>query len=401
MDKNEKHSKKILVVAIIINLLLIIVFKYTDFLINNINSIFKIDIPFANIALPIGISFYTFQIISYIIEVYRKKVKVQKNIIKLGTYIALFPQLMAGPIVRYQTIEKELSNRKETFEDFVLGLRRFIFGLGKKVIIANNMALIADTIYNNSLANTGTALLWIAALAYTFQIYFDFSGYSDMAIGLGRMFGFKFLENFNYPYIAKSITDFWRRWHISLSSWFKDYLYIPLGGNRCSKKKWIRNVFIVWFLTGLWHGASWNFVLWGLYFSIFLILEKTLLTKIIEKTPKIIRWTGTFLIVIISWVIFRLENFNDMFIVLKNMFIFVPTDFKKTFLDNYDLVVSSIYFIPAILGMFPYTKKLALKYSEKNIVFVGMGYIITLVILIISIALLLSNTYNPFIYFRF
>ena len=259
-NKNKKLKKIILVLSIIFNIGLLFIFKYLGFFTMNISSIFNINIPIINIALPIGISFYTFQILSYVIDVYKNEVKVQKNIFLLGTYISLFPQLIAGPIVRYQTIEKELKERKHTLENFCNGFRRFIVGLGKKVIIANNVAFVADTIFNSAIENNYKGIILIVAtISYTLQIYFDFSGYSDMAIGLGKMFGFNFLENFNYPYIATSITDFWRRWHISLSSWFRDYIYIPLGGNRVSKLKWLRNILVVWFLTGLWHGAAWNF----------------------------------------------------------------------------------------------------------------------------------------------
>ena len=262
LDKSNKR-KLWLIISIFFNIGLLFFFKYTDFFLSNLNNLFNIEIPLLNLTLPIGISFYTFQILSYVIDVYRKEVQVQKNILKLATYITLFPQLIAGPIVRYITICDELNKRDESIKNFASGLRRFILGLGKKVIIANNVAILADAVFNNSPNGVGSLIIWLGAIAYTIQIYFDFSGYSDMAIGLGKMFGFNFLENFNYPYIAKSITDFWRRWHISLSSFFRDYLYIPLGGNRCSKIKWFRNIFIVWFLTGLWHGASWNYIVWG------------------------------------------------------------------------------------------------------------------------------------------
>ena len=274
----EKYkSKDIFIITLIIHISLLVFFKYTDFLILNINSIFKANVPLQNIALPIGISFYTFQIISYVIDVYRGKVKAQKSFLLLGTYVSLFPQLIAGPIVRYETIEEELKTRKHSFENFSYGVRRFIIGLSKKVLIANILGEICTI-------NEATILFyWIKAISYMLQLYFDFSAYSDMAIGLGRMFGFHFLENFNYPYISKTITDFWRRWHISLSSWFKDYIYIPLGGNRNGIIKQLRNIMIVWTLTGVWHGASWNFVVWGLLFGIVLIIEKLFLKKYLDK----------------------------------------------------------------------------------------------------------------------
>ena len=399
---DKYQSKKWLVSGIIINLLLIGIFKYLDFGILTFNSIFKVSLPMANIALPIGISFYTFQIMSYIIDVYRKKVEVQKNILNLGTYIALFPQLIAGPIVRYETIENELTDRNETIDKFVTGFRRFVVGLSKKVIIANGVALVADSIYNSpNLGEMGSLALWLGAIAYTLQIYFDFSGYSDMAIGLGKMFGFEFLENFNYPYIATSVTDFWRRWHISLSSWFKDYLYIPLGGNRCSKIKWIRNALIVWAATGLWHGASWNFVLWGLYFAFFLILEKLFLQKLLKKCPKWFSWTMTMFIVVVSWVIFRMENFNDLKVVLVNMFNFSGSNLKSILWQNYDIMINLPIVLLGISGSFPFIKKAATAISKKHWFFEGMGYVISLALFGISIAMLLTNTYNPFIYFRF
>ena len=261
--------------------MLLIYFKYTNFIIENINLWISNKVDFINVVLPIGISFYTFQMLTYTIDLYKGNVKVQKNIFRLGLYITLFPQLIAGPIVRYQTIEEQLENREHSFEKFATGVRRFIFGLGKKVLIAN---LLGELVQVFLLSNDKSVLFyWIYAISVTLQIYFDFSGYSDMAIGLGKMFGFDFLENFNYPYIAKSITEFWRRWHISLSSFFRDYIYIPLGGNRTSKAKWIRNILIVWTLTGVWHGAAWNFIIWGLYFGLILILEKVLIRKIFRK----------------------------------------------------------------------------------------------------------------------
>ena len=281
IDKFRKKSKIFLALAVVTSIGLLIYFKYTNFIIENINLWLSNKVDFINVVLPIGISFYTFQMLTYIIDLYKGNVKVQKNIFRLGLYITLFPQLIAGPIVRYQTIEEQLENREHSFEKFATGVRRFIFGLGKKVLIAN---LLGELVQVFLLSNDKSVLFyWIYAISVTLQIYFDFSGYSDMAIGLGKMFGFDFLENFNYPYIAKSITEFWRRWHISLSSFFRDYIYIPLGGNRTSKAKWIRNILIVWTLTGVWHGAAWNFIIWGLYFGLILILEKVLIRKIFRK----------------------------------------------------------------------------------------------------------------------
>ena len=269
-----KKTKIVLINSIIINLAILFFFKYTDFFINNINLLLSSNIQTLDLALPIGISFYTFQTMSYTIDVYRGEVKAQKNIISFGAFVVLFPQLVAGPIVRYKTIATQLDERKESQEQFANGVHRFIIGLGKKVLLANNIGLVWEQISSYNIETLSTATAWIGAIAFSFQIYFDFSGYSDMAIGLGKMFGFNFLENFNYPYISKSITEFWRRWHISLGTWFKEYVYFPLGGNRGGKAKQIRNIFIVWGLTGFWHGASWNFVVWGLYFAVLLIFEK-------------------------------------------------------------------------------------------------------------------------------
>lgn len=401
IDRYRKYDKLFLFIAIIFNIGMLFSFKYLNFFISNINNIFNTNINLLNITLPIGISFYTFQIFSYVIDVYKKNVSVQKNIFKLGTYIALFPQLIAGPIVRYIDVEKELDNRTHSISLFKDGLRRFIVGLGKKVIIANNVALIADTIFNSSLIlEYGFLVIGLGLISYTLQIYFDFSGYSDMAIGLGKMFGFNFLENFNYPYISKSITDFWRRWHISLSSWFRDYIYIPLGGNRVSKIKWIRNIFAVWFLTGLWHGASWNYVIWGLYFGIILLLEKLLINKILNKLPNIIKWIYAFTLINIGWLIFRIEDV----VILKDVFINLVTFKDSYFLEfirlNYNLINNFIYIILGLIFMFPIFKKIIEKYKD-NLLFNFIYDILLIFILGLSVCYLISNSYNPFIYFRF
>ena len=306
----EKHRKKSILVSLLaIHIGALGLFKYSDFTINNINQIFGSKIPLLKLALPIGISFYTFQIISYVVDVYRGKVKVQKSFLKLATYISLFPQLIAGPIVRYETIEKELDSRTSNFENFAYGVRRFVIGLGKKVLIANMLGELCDVF---STTNEKSILFyWIFAISYSLQIYFDFSAYSDMAIGLGRMFGFHFLENFNYPYISKSITEFWRRWHMSLSSWFRDYVYIPLGGNRKETIILVRNIFIVWALTGIWHGANWTFVIWGLMFGIMLIIEKLFLTKHLEKMPSILQRIYVLFTVMISFIIFNANSIGE------------------------------------------------------------------------------------------
>ncbi len=398
LKKNQKNNAKlILILAILINIGLLGFYKYSDFLIININNIFNLNIKTMNLPLPIGISFYTFQILSYIFDVYNGKVKVQKNILTLATYISSFPQLIAGPIVRYITVEDELKNRKITISLFANGFRRFIIGLGKKVIIANQMAIIADTIFSLKVENLGTSTLWMGAIAYAFQIYFDFSGYSDMAIGLGKMLGFNFLENFNYPYIAQSITDFWRRWHISLSSWFRDYIYIPLGGNRVSKIKWFRNIFIVWFITGLWHGASWNFVIWGLYFGLILVIEKLFLLQVLSKAPQWLRHLYAIILILIGWVIFRADNMLVVISFIKNMFIYKSVDVKEFFTEYYNIVPCLPYSIIAIIGSMPIVKI----FKTNQTINKYLLDIFLVIIFILSIMFLENNSYNPFIYFRF
>lgn len=401
----EKSQKKKLWLAIVIflNLLVLCYFKYTGFFITNFNSIFNLSIDVPNIVLPIGISFYTFQALSYVIDVYRKEVKVQHNFFKLLLYVSLFPQLVAGPIVRYQTIEDELENRTTTFDDVCYGIRRFILGLAKKVIIANQMGQLADIIFNSS--DFTTPVAWIGAFAYMFQIYFDFSAYSDMAIGLGRIFGFRFLENFNFPYISKSITEFWRRWHISLSTWFRDYVYIPLGGNRKGVLKHIRNMFIVWTLTGFWHGAAWNFILWGLYYFVFLMLEKYVLKNFLKKCPNLIKHIYTILIVLFGWVLFRCETLSACLSYISTMLSFNVT---STSLNEVLIYLESygIYFILAVIFSMPTYYKITEKVDNMK---AGKGktilnichYIGLLVLFIIVIMFLAKSSYNPFIYFRF
>ena len=407
---NKKLSVALLIFDIAINLLMLVMFKYSNFLVNTINDIFNLNITSISIfnknilklTLPIGISFYTFQMLSYIIDLYKGEVKVQKNILSLGTYIAFFPQLIAGPIVRYETIENELKNRTHTFNKFVFGLKRFIIGLGKKVILANNLAFVADQIIDSgNISNYGTIIVWIAMFAYALQIYYDFSGYSDMAIGLGKMFGFTFLENFNYPYISKSITDFWRRWHISLSSWFRDYVYIPLGGNRVKKSRWVFNIMVVWMLTGLWHGASWNFVLWGLYFGIILLIEKLFLHKILDKLPNILRWLYSMILIIVGWTIFRNEDITLVLDLLKRMFIFEKTNWLDFICMNYHLINYVLYFVLGIICMFPFFGKFIEKSQKKEGIMHFLSNAFILFIFVLCILFLIKSSYNPFIYFRF
>ena len=399
IDKYKNKKKIFMFLTVIFDLGLLCLFKYSNFFMSTVNSIFNIKVPLLNISLPIGISFYTFQVLSYVIDVYRGDVKVQKNLLNLATYVSLFPQLVAGPIVRYQTIADELENRRESLDSFVSGIKRFMLGFAKKVLIANNMALIVDTMYSD-IYQLGTLSLWFAAIMYTFQIYFDFSGYSDMSLGLGKMFGFNFLENFNYPYTACSITDFWRRWHISLGSWFRDYVYIPLGGNKVSKFKWCRNLLIVWSLTGLWHGASWNFVIWGLYYGVILMAEKLFLLNLLKKVPKVIRYFYTMILVVIGWTIFRLENINDLLYALGHMLSFTNFSFIKYVLEHYDIMTSLPYVFFAIVGSFPIYNNFITKNKNNKLISIINDMFIYMVY-IISILFLVSSTYNPFIYFRF
>lgn len=399
IDKYKNKKKIFMFLTVIFDLGLLCLFKYSNFFMSTVNSIFNIKVPLLNISLPIGISFYTFQVLSYVIDVYRGDVKVQRNLLNLATYVSLFPQLVAGPIVRYQTIADELENRRESLDLFVSGMKRFMVGFAKKVLIANNMALIVDTMYSD-IYQLGTLSLWFAAIMYTFQIYFDFSGYSDMSLGLGKMFGFNFLENFNYPYTACSITDFWRRWHISLGSWFRDYVYIPLGGNKVSKFKWCRNLLIVWSLTGLWHGASWNFVIWGLYYGVILMAEKLFLLNLLKKVPKVIRYFYTMILVVIGWTIFRLENINDLLYALGHMLSFTNLSFIKYVLEHYDIMTSLPYVFFAIVGSFPIYNNFITKNKNNKLISIINDMFIYMVY-IISILFLVSSTYNPFIYFRF
>jgi len=397
IDKYNNKKKLILFLTVGLNLLFLIYFKYTGFILDNINNIFNSNIDIPSIIMPIGISFYTFQSLSYVIDVYKKEVEVQKNYFLLLLYVSLFPQLVAGPIVRYQTVENEINIRTTTLDDFCYGLERFILGLAKKVIIANQMGKLADIVFSSD--SFTTPVVWLGAIAYTFQIYFDFSAYSDMAIGLGRILGFKFLENFNFPYIAKSITDFWRRWHISLSTFFRDYVYIPLGGNRCSKKRQIFNMSIVWLLTGFWHGASWNFVLWGLYYLVFLILEKYVFKTIIERIPDIIRHIITLLIIIIGWMLFRLEDLSIFKEVIISMFNF---NFSSISLSEARIYIETyfVYFILAFVFSTPIYYVICEKFKKYK-VFEVLKYIGLLILFIITIMFLAQSSYNPFIYFRF
>lgn len=391
--RKTKLSKLFLILSIIINAGMLVFFKYADFTIENLNSLLGTSISVLKIALPIGISFYTFQTLSYTVDVYRGDVKAQKNIIDLATYVSLFPQLIAGPIVRYADIVPYIKKRKVTIDMFSLGIRRFIIGLSKKVLIANILGELCN-IFKNSNEKT-VVFFWLYAISFALHLYFDFSGYSDMAIGLGRIFGFEFMENFNYPYISKSITEFWRRWHISLGTWFRDYIYIPLGGSRVNKAKWLRNILIVWLFTGLWHGAGWNFIIWGLYFAFFLLIEKYVLNKI--KIPAVISHIYVLLAVLISFVIFNAES---MSVAIK--------DIGGLFGIGYSFVnAASLYYLRsygvilviAIIGATPLPKAIYEKLNTKirNI----LEPAVLLILLITVTAYLADGSFNPFLYFRF
>ena len=393
---SKKKSKLLLVIACLYNIGQLLVFKYTDFFIDNINNVLNTNIPFMYIVMPIGISFFTFQALGYVVDVYNEKHKPAKNIFDFMTYVCLFPQLIAGPIVRYSDIENELYNRTTSYNKFSEGIKRFTIGLSKKVLIANVLGEFATLLIEETVLSS-----WLKPILFTLQIYFDFSGYSDMAIGLGLMFGFNFKENFNYPLIASSITDFWRRWHISLSSWFRDYVYIPLGGNRVTVLKWIRNLFIVWFLTGFWHGASWNFIIWGLYFGVLLVIEKIFFKKYLDKT-KIIKYIYTSIIVIISFLIFNSNTTTEIINSLKNMF----------FINDIPLISNeSLYYfksnllllIISIISATPLLKNIIIKIknTKLKILIDVLEPIVYLLLLILCTAYLIDASFNPFLYFRF
>lgn len=397
---DKKRAKRYVIFSVIFNLGLLGFFKYYDFFAVNIALITGLDfIQPLGLALPIGISFYSFQTMSYPIDVYRKDAPVQKNIISFGAYVTLFPQLIAGPIVRYKDVALQLNHRKESVDLFFEGVRRFVIGLAKKVLLANSIGILWDSVYATSLSQMSVVMAWLGILAFSFQIYFDFSGYSDMAIGLGKMLGFKFLENFNYPYISKSITDFWRRWHISLGNWFKDYVYIPLGGNRKGVFKTYRNILIVWFLTGFWHGASWNFILWGVYFGIILMLEKTFLLSWLKKAPAFIAHGYALILILIGWVWFAFIDLNQGIEFLKIMFGLGQVPFINA-QSIYMLANYALTFVILIVASTPLFKNLFNKYIASSKL-QWVIPILVLVTLVICTAYLVDATYNPFLYFRF
>lgn len=405
IDKFRRHKKIILLATVLINLGFLIYFKYFNFLLETCNDLFHTSFDLLKIVMPIGISFYTFQALSYVIDVYREDCKVQKDIYKLALYICLFPQLIAGPIVKYHDVAEQIESRDVTFSKVNLGVKRFIIGLSKKMLIANAMASVADKIFNQSPDAFSPIVAWLGAISYSLQLYFDFSGYSDMAIGLGLIFGFKFMENFNYPYISKSITEFWRRWHISLSTWFKEYVYIPLGGNRLGKLKTLRNLGIVFILTGIWHGAAWNFVVWGLWHGAFIILEKVINIKEFEiKYNKIhikfLQHIYCIFIFMLGWVMFRSDNTGYAIKYMKNMFGLLKIN-NDNIIYNFSYYVTGweyLIFIIAILCCIPLFNKIT---EYKNPIIRTVVNLWLLVLFVLSTAAIASGTYNPFIYFRF
>lgn len=399
-EKNKLIKKLVIIAMIIVDVCVLGYFKYADFIISIINGIFRTEISPIHVALPIGISFFTFQAISYVVDVYRGKGKVQTNFLNVGLYISLFPQLIAGPIVRYSTVAKEINHRKENFRDFSLGVNRFIIGLGKKVLLANQFAIVADAVYAGVTPNSTTnslLLLWLGAISYTLQIFFDFAGYSDMAIGLGRMFGFHFEENFNYPYIAKSVSEFWRRWHMSLQTWFRDYVYFPLGGSRVkSQYRLIFNIFVVWLLTGIWHGANWTFIVWGLMYFVLLLVER--FTNIKNKLGKYDS-LYTLFFVMIGWVIFRSDSLSVAFTYIRSMFGIGCKGILGGACIQY-IRQYFIYYVYGLLCCTPIFKNINKKFN-KSLIY-NIVYIVAMIsIFIVSIMYIFSNAYNPFIYFNF
>ena len=390
--KSEKLRKLWLTVSVIIGIVLLTVFKYADFFLQSFAAVTGLSIPLLKLALPIGISFYTFQCMSYAVDVYRGVAQPQKSLIAFGAYVALFPQLIAGPIVRYVDVARELENRTTTFDDAMAGIRRFLVGLGKKILIANQLGLLTEVFRDSG--EKSILFHWMYAVAFMLHIYFDFSGYSDMAIGLGRVFGFHFIENFDYPYLSKSVPEFWRRWHMSLGSWFRDYVYIPLGGNRVMRARWVFNILLVWMLTGLWHGASWNFVLWGLLFAVVLLIEKWL--PALWKLPAFVRHSYVLLIVMTSFVLFNAENLPQAAQDLKGLVAGLPVVTQESL---YYLRSYAVVFLVSIVGATPLPKLLAAKLPEKAMAVVEPVLLIAL--LLTCTAYLVDGSFNPFLYFRF
>lgn len=396
IERFRKHAKLFLTLAAVTSLGLLGYFKYADFFISNFNALTGLSLPLAKIALPIGISFYTFQILSYDIDVYRGEVKAQKNIINFAAYVTMFSQLIAGPIVRYSDIAAQLETRVHGIDKTAVGIRRFVLGLGKKILIANALGELCDTF--RASGDKSVLFFWIYAIAFTLHIYFDFSGYSDMAIGLGKIFGFDFIENFDYPYISASVTEFWRRWHISLGTFFRDYVYIPLGGNRVSKPRWMFNIFVVWFLTGMWHGAAWNFIVWGLYFAVILMIEKLWLLPHIKKI-KVLPHVTTLFLVVISFVIFNANSMGEAFSYIGAMFGAgeYPLVSREAL---YYLRSYAVVFVLALFGATPLPKKIfSSEKCRKPVMFAEPVALV--VLMLVMTAYLVDGSFNPFLYFRF
>ena len=403
--RGTNKAKLALVLSMVINLGFLAVFKYSGFFVETVNGVLGANIPVPNFSLPIGISFYTFQTMSYSIDVYRDKADVQRSFLDFLLFVSIFPPLIAGPIIRYTDIQKQLNERGHSFEMFASGVTRFCIGLGKKALIANHAGEIASRFLDISGTGASTLGVWYGVIMFTIQIYFDFSGYSDMAIGLGKMFGFSYAENFNYPYISRSITEFWRRWHISLSSFFRDYVYIPLGGNR---KKQLRNLAVVWLLTGLWHGASWNFILWGVYYGVLLIIEKYFLAKILDRLPSVVRVLYTAFIVVIGWCLFYFTDFKHLAQALGIMFGVLKAGAPDAAVRS--ILANSFFMVAAVFACTPAAKKLVealfAKIAEKRaglsgLLRSGLAAVSNTAIMVFSTAMLISSSYNPFLYFRF
>ena len=394
-SRTEQGKKLWLTVSVVISIGLLALFKYADFFIDSFNAVTGLSIPLLRLALPVGISFYTFQSLSYTIDVYWGNVPAQRNPVSFGAYVALFPQLIAGPIVRYVDVARELNERQHSWEDFCLGLRRFLVGLGKKILIADNFALLMKLFRESE--GKSVLFYWLYAVAFMLNIYFDFSGYSDMAIGLGRIFGFRFIENFNYPYLSKSVTEFWRRWHMSLGSWFRDYIYIPMGGNRVSKARWVFNILTVWMLTGLWHGAAWNFVLWGLLFGILLMIEKWV--PALQKLPPVLRHGYVLLIVCLSFVLFNAESLSQALSDMGGMFGFAGVPLVNAE-SLYYLRSYAPLFLMGIVGATPVVRDTARRIGEKPYGVV-LEVAMMAMLLIVCSAYLVDGSFSPFLYFRF
>lgn len=396
---SERVRKVLLVLAVVLNIGLLVFFKYTGFAVSNLNRLFGLSLAVPAIVMPIGISFFTFQGMSYVLDVYRARCAPQKNILNVATYIALFPQLVAGPIVRYETVADELLHRRETAEEFVAGCRRLIIGLGRKMLIGNALGEAASAVFGADLSAVSAGAAWFGAVAYALHIYFDFSGYSDMAIGLGQMFGFHFPENFNHPYLAVSVSDFWRRWHISLSTWFRDYVYIPLGGNRCGRVRQLFNLLIVWLLTGLWHGASWNFVLWGLYYAVLLILEKLFFSRILDRLPAVFRHFYTLLAVLIGWVLFNAGSLTEVVTYLQAM---CGVNVGGAGAPSLRFLFGQ-YHLELLLGVLfclPLPRRLRAAYQAHTWLAILCDGLL-LMIFGLSVVSITVSSFNPFIYFRF